>query len=228
MPSPSVFISYSHKDEKWKDRIVTHLRVLRELSSIELWDDRQIGIGKDWYQEIEEAIAEANVAVLLVSANFLSSKFILDEEVPRFLQRREKNELHIIPIIIKPCTWHLVDWLKRMQLYPKDAKPLSSGTTHKIDENLAAITEIIYTILGDSKTASPTELYLGKLPVTDAYIVGRERELSILDAAWNNRKLHLVRFIAWGGVGKTALVNKWLSQMAKENFRGAERVYGWS
>jgi hypothetical protein len=29
-------------------------------------------------------------------------------------------------------------------------------------------------------------------------------------------------------VGKTALVNKWLSQMGQDNYRGAERVYGWS
>jgi hypothetical protein len=29
MPGPSVFISYSHKDETWKDRLVTHLGVLQ-------------------------------------------------------------------------------------------------------------------------------------------------------------------------------------------------------
>jgi tetratricopeptide (TPR) repeat protein len=230
MSAPSVFISYSHKDERWKDRIVTHLRVLRELSAIEIWDDRQIGIGENWYREIEKAIAEADVAVLLVSADFLGSKFILDEEVPRLLQRREKNELHIIAIIIRPCAWRLVDWLKRMQLYPKDAKPLSSGNTHKIDENLATITETIYNILSQSKPTAPSliKLSLAKLPLTDAYIFGREKELLMLDAAWNNHRTNIVTLVAWGGVGKTALVNKWLSQMAKDNYRGAERVFCWS
>ena len=45
MPGPSVFISYSHKDETWKDRLVTHLGVLQREGLLDTWDDRQIGAG---------------------------------------------------------------------------------------------------------------------------------------------------------------------------------------
>lgn len=79
MKSPSVFISYSHKDEAWKDRLVTHLGVLQSQGLLDLWDDRRIGAGQDWHQEIEQAMAAASVAVLLVSADFLTSQFILGE-----------------------------------------------------------------------------------------------------------------------------------------------------
>ena len=73
----TVFISYSHKDEVWKDRLVTHLGVLQQEGLLDLWDDRRIGAGGNWYQKIEEAIARASVAVLLVSADFLDRKSVV-------------------------------------------------------------------------------------------------------------------------------------------------------
>jgi tetratricopeptide (TPR) repeat protein len=70
---------------------------------------------------------------------------------------------------------------------------------------------------------------IARLPVTNSELFGRENELKILDDAWANSQINVVSFVAWGGVGKTALVNNWLKQrMARDNFRGAERLYGWS
>jgi tetratricopeptide (TPR) repeat protein len=70
---------------------------------------------------------------------------------------------------------------------------------------------------------------LGSLPVTGPDLFGREAELAQLDAAWENSQTKVFVLVAWGGVGKTSLVNKWLfDNMAKENYRGAQRVFGWS
>jgi hypothetical protein len=52
MPVPSVFISYSHKDEAWKDRLVTHLGVLQREGLLDTWDDRRIGAGDDREAEL--------------------------------------------------------------------------------------------------------------------------------------------------------------------------------
>ena len=108
MTKPTVFISYSHKDEVWKDRLVIQLGVLQQEGLLDMWDDRRIGAGEAWYQKIQEAIAKARVAVLLVSADFLTSKFILGEEVPRLLELQDKENLRIFPIIIRPCAWKRV------------------------------------------------------------------------------------------------------------------------
>jgi hypothetical protein len=86
---PSIFISYSHADEEWKDRVVTQLRVLESERQFDVWEDRQIAVGEDWYPEIEKALNEANVAILLISAEFLTSRFIRGEEVPRLLILRK-------------------------------------------------------------------------------------------------------------------------------------------
>ena len=47
MSGPSVFISYSHKDEEWKDRLVTHLGVLEQAGILDVWEDRRIEAGDD-------------------------------------------------------------------------------------------------------------------------------------------------------------------------------------
>ncbi|MCK5148182.1 hypothetical protein KAR48_15610 [bacterium] len=67
-----------------------------------------------------------------------------------------------------------------------------------------------------------------KLPNTNPDVFGREKELEILDTAWENSHTKILSFIAWGGVGKSALVNAWLNNMEKVGYRGAEKVYGWS
>ena len=112
-----------------------------------MWDDHRIGAGEYWYQEIQEAIASASVAILLVSANFLTSPFILEEEVPRLLERRDKEGLHIFPVIVKPCAWQEVGWLSRMQARPKDGRSLSAGNEHQIDAELTAIAMEVHDLL---------------------------------------------------------------------------------
>ena len=234
---PTVFISYSHKDEAWKDRIMTHLGVLAQEGLLDTWDDRRIGAGEDWKNEIEDALKKASAAVLLVSADFLTSKFILGEEVPKLLERREKEGLKIFPVIIRPCAWKQVKWLSRMNLRPRDGKPLIGGNEFQTETDLTAIAEEIAGIIGHAAVISkegkymplpPEKISLSKLPSTNPEIFGREKELKLLDDAWTNPKTNIVCFVAWGGVGKTALVNSWLGRMRADNFRSAERVFGWS
>jgi hypothetical protein len=140
MPEPSVFISYSHRDEDWKDCLVTHLGVLQQQGHFNLWTDREIGAGEDWLQKIQEAMDVASVAILLVSANSLTSEFILHEEMVRLLERRNREGLSIYPIIIKPCAWDGVAWLAHMQVCPREGRPLSAGSEYEID---AALTDCV-------------------------------------------------------------------------------------
>lgn len=135
----TVFISYSHQDEDWKDRVQSHLSVLEKHGKLSIWDDRQIPLGGDWLGDIEQSLEQANIALLLVSRHFLNSDFIRNKEIPKLLRRREQNGLKVIPIMLTPCSWDHVDWLSAIQGYPKDNKPLSGLTEHQIDEALAKL-----------------------------------------------------------------------------------------
>ena len=144
---PLVFISYSHKDEEWKDRVCSHLGVLVKQGLVETWDDRRIAVGDDWKPEIEKAMASAKAAVLLISANFLTSNFILRDEVPTLLEKRDKDGVRVIPVIVKPCAWQTVPWLAKLQCRPKDGRPLSAGDENQIDQDLADLALEINSLL---------------------------------------------------------------------------------
>jgi len=237
MDKPTVFISYSHKDEEWKDRLVTHLGVLQQEGLLTLWDDRRIGGGEQWQQKIQAAMDSASVAILLVSANSLTSRFILSEEIPHLLSRRDTKGLRFFPIIIKPCAWQTVDWLRATNLRPRDGRPLSAGNEHQIEADLAAIATEVYLLfqsvqspadLGAHVPLAPDKISIGRLPITGRDVFGRELELKLLDGAWADQHTNVLSLVAWGGVGKSALVNHWLGRMAQDNYRGAQRVYAWS
>ena len=150
MSGPTIFISYSHKDEKWKNRLVKHLGVLHNQDLLELWDDRQIVAGQEWSQEIQKAMDRASIAILLISAHSLTSRFILHEEVKCLLERRNEEGLPIFPVIVSPCDYEAVAWLHRMQLRPTDGRPLSRGRNHQIDSDLSEITKEVRSLLDSS------------------------------------------------------------------------------
>jgi hypothetical protein len=168
----TVFISYSHKDEEWKDQLRVHLDALQaeDKDFVDPWDDRRIGVGDKWKEEIEGAMDRSSVAVLLISAHFLTSNFILREEVPRLLARREKG-LNIVPIVVRPCNWQRVSWLSSLQLRPKDGRPLMLGDEAQIETDCAEITREIGMIL-DVLRAEPAPAVHG--PLVEATVVTSE------------------------------------------------------
>jgi hypothetical protein len=97
-----VFVSYSHKDKLWKDRLKPHLVMQEKSERLKYWDDRKIDTGASWYPEIQAAMEQATVANLLISAEYLSSDFCVKEEIPFLLERRVKQGVLIIAILIRP------------------------------------------------------------------------------------------------------------------------------
>jgi hypothetical protein len=102
-PKNKVFISYSHQDRSFLDRLMIHLRPLQKQEVIDLWVDTRLQPGDKWKDEIEKALKIAQVAILLVSADFLASDFIVDNELPPILSNANMKGTKIIPVILKPC-----------------------------------------------------------------------------------------------------------------------------
>jgi hypothetical protein len=155
MDRPTVFISYSHRDEAWKDRLVDHLRVTLDDDMIEVWDDTRIPAGSDWEQDLLASIERADLALLLISADFLSSEYIRNGEVPRLLTREREQGIRILPVMLRPCAWRTVDWLVTRQLLPEGGAPLSALDENGVETALAAITERVNEILG-MRAEAPT------------------------------------------------------------------------
>lgn len=83
----SVFISYSHRDKKFLEELRRYLSPLRRSGKLEVWSDVDLLTGQNWRAEIGRAIDSARVAILLLSIDFMNSKFIQEVELPALLER---------------------------------------------------------------------------------------------------------------------------------------------
>lgn len=100
----NIFISYCHSDSEWLGRVQVALKALHfEGLRIDIWDDRRIKAGTIWKEEIEKAINNASIAIMLVSMDFLASGFIREKEVPPFLEKAKNKGVVILPVIIGWC-----------------------------------------------------------------------------------------------------------------------------
>ena len=96
-----VFISYSHQDRPYLDIIARHFGPLKD--RITFWDDKKIIPGQEWEHKIKQAISEAKIALLLLSADFFNSDFILKKEISPLLEAAKKDGATILFIVLKPC-----------------------------------------------------------------------------------------------------------------------------
>ena len=119
---PKIFVSYSHEDKEWLERLQVHLKPLERGGTIDLWDDTRIKTGDRWREEIRQAIESSQAAVLLLSADFLASDFIATDELPPLLKAAEDRGLFILPVIVKPFLETPI--INQFQVANPEAKPL--------------------------------------------------------------------------------------------------------
>jgi TIR domain len=162
---PTIFISYSHKDEpdqylepgeiRWLTYVRSFLEPAAANGAIQLWDDRRIEGGGIWRTEIKDALERCTACVFLVSRHSLSSSFILDVEMKRMLERHHARGAHLYPIVITSTDLGTAPWLQALNLKPKNAVALelyAPGPRNKIMSELAAeIREVIERSFVDTK-----------------------------------------------------------------------------
>lgn len=119
-----IFISYSHRDKDWLARLQVHLKPLEREYELDIWDDTKIVPGSKWRDDIEQAVASAKVAVLLVSADFLASDFIGSDELPSLLSAAEKDGAIILPLILSPSRFVMTKGLNQFQSLNDPSTPL--------------------------------------------------------------------------------------------------------
>ncbi len=100
-----LFISYSHKDEAYKDKLLTFLEPLKSNGMLAYWEASQLLIGSTYTQEIISQVNRAKLFLLLVSSDSIASEYIKDIELKRAFARYGEGEAIIIPVILKPCAW---------------------------------------------------------------------------------------------------------------------------
>lgn len=120
----TVFVSYSHKDTVYLERLKVHLKPLERRSLIQLWSDTLILSGEKWKEKIQKALENSAIAILMISADFLASDFIVNDELQPLLKEAEQKGTIIIPIILKPCRFLREPSISQFQAINDPVNPL--------------------------------------------------------------------------------------------------------
>jgi hypothetical protein len=122
-----IFCSYAHEDEPLRKKLDAHLMPLRRSGRVKVWSDRDIVAGTNWDAKIKNELDEADIVLLLVSADFMQSDFCFSKELQRALERYAKREAMVIPVALRAVEW-VGTPLEGLQALPRDAKPVTLWT----------------------------------------------------------------------------------------------------
>ena len=146
-----IFCCYAHEDEPLLNKLKTHLRPLQRAGLIDVWHDRDISAGTDWEQQIKEQLNTAQIILLLVSPDFMDSDYSYDIEMQRAIERHERGEARVIPIILRPVDFEVTPF-RKLQALPTDAKPVMSSSWQYHDEAFVNVTKGIRKVVEEITT----------------------------------------------------------------------------
>lgn len=126
-----IFIAYSRKDSDMLIDLKKHLASIERHGNIKIWYDGEIKPGEIWDEKIKYHLHNADIILLLISADALNSDYFWNKEVKDAIEKHEKGTAKVIPLILKSCLWQNTPF-GNFQAIPKDGKPIS--TWNNIDD----------------------------------------------------------------------------------------------
>src|ERR1051326_8987765 len=100
-----VFCCYARKDQSYLHDMKQHLMALQREQLIEIKADININPGTEWEREISHHLNEANIILLLISADFIASDYCFEKEMQLAIARHEHGTACVLPVIIRPTSW---------------------------------------------------------------------------------------------------------------------------
>jgi hypothetical protein len=144
-----VFISYSHMDSKWLERLLRMLKPLERRFPTAFWNDKKIDAGVRWAPDIEQALASARVVILLVSANFLNSDFVHEHELGPVLTAARTGQKKILWVLLSDCLWEQTD-IQHYQAAHDIKRPIAELPRPKQEAQLKIVAKMVLTALESS------------------------------------------------------------------------------
>jgi hypothetical protein len=145
----NVYLSYTKEDELVGQEIEAHLQPLQRQTSIIIWHPDMMSAGSSWRREVEAHLDIAHIILLLVSRNYLHDRFASEFEIKRIMERYQKGEIRVIPILISSCDWQRTPFGELCAL-PKHSKPISEWTDR--EEAFAHIIKEIDQVINELRT----------------------------------------------------------------------------
>ncbi|MEQ1746842.1 MAG: toll/interleukin-1 receptor domain-containing protein [Saprospiraceae bacterium] len=121
---PLVFIIYAREDERFRAELKKQLLPMEKSEQLRVWTDRNIIAGEQWEPAIKKQLESADVILVLVSSDYFQSDYIHEVELRKAIERHERGEARVVPVIVRPCDWETDPIVKRLQVLPTDGVPV--------------------------------------------------------------------------------------------------------
>src|SRR6185369_5205796 len=110
----------------------------------------------------------------------LTSDFCKKEEIPYLLKRRTEQGMRLLPVLLRPCPWKLVSWLKPIQILPDDTRPIASLSSAKREQVFAGIATSIGELLAQPAVQEQPvfESVRRRIPVPERAAINRPFSIS--------------------------------------------------
>ncbi|MEI6501184.1 MAG: COR domain-containing protein, partial [Armatimonadota bacterium] len=198
-----LFISYSHKDEAFRERLEVHLKLLERTEKIAPWHDRRLLPGDDWKGQIDRNMETADIILLLVSADFIASDYCYDTEMDCMLKRASAGESRIVPIIVNDCDWTTAPFA-RVQALPSGARPVAVWSN--AESAWTDVAKGIRSVINDIRRVAPPwseqRLMLRSVELVNICCFGQSR----LDLATEGSPCQFGLVFGPNSIGKTTLL----------------------
>lgn len=210
----SIFISYAHRDEELKNELLKQLSPLVNEGLITTFDDRALPAGAEVDPAIAGKLEAADLILLMVSADFMASKYCYGIEMKRAVERHDAKEARVIPVILRDVEWRTSPFGKLLAV-PTDGKPVD-GARKRRDKALKDVASQIRAVV--TTMPPPVPRRITNLPPPNPNFTGREELLARLrDSLSREHTAAVVQAISgMGGVGKTQLAVKYAERHAAE------------
>jgi tetratricopeptide (TPR) repeat protein len=215
-----VFISYSHKDQTFREELEIHLSNLKRQNIISSWYDGDITPGSEWEPQIMDHLTSAQIILLLISADFIHSDFCYSIEMNQAIDRHNAGEARVIPILLRPTDWQGAPFDK-LKMLPTDAKVVTSwptqddafldvvqGIRKAIDDLTNNRIIVNPSIVSGTTSSGTTQVPIWNIPYQrNLLFTGREDVLKKLSQALRTGKTAALAqpqaISGLGGIGKT-------------------------
>ncbi|EAR9858063.1 toll/interleukin-1 receptor domain-containing protein [Salmonella enterica subsp. enterica serovar Cubana] len=125
----TLVFSYSHADEALRNELEKHLSPLKRMGKITTWHDRCIIPWQEFENQIDLYFSQADIILLLISSDFIASDYCYQVEMTNALERHNRGEAVVIPVILRECDWHQLPF-GRIMAATIDGKPITKFASH--------------------------------------------------------------------------------------------------
>ena len=153
-----IMFCYAHKDEVLRRGLEKRLISLKRKSLINIWYDQKVSPGIEWESEIDKHLKTAHIILLLISPAFLNSEYCYSIEMERALERHQRGEVRVIPVILRPTLWQETP-LGKLQVLPTSAIPVTDPSWYDLDraylDVARGIHKVVEELSAELRTDSP-------------------------------------------------------------------------